>query len=139
MVYPGSLQILLFRGIAGGAGRDKPSLTLFTQNKSHRFFLVNSKPPKFIRNSPKLWANQVALDPANYKCLWKDFQYSYLNCTEIIGKHASEIDGDMGKTGIEYLTIRDLERVRAVVRESEVLTGREIDAILGALPGTEAS
>ena len=98
-----------------------------------RYFIINSNPAAFQRNSRTLLAHQAQLSLTDHSFLKRD---SVMDCSEILGGPSASDLEDMYAKDDRVLLGRictDARRnVRRIVGESELLSAKEIAAILEA-------
>ncbi len=132
-VAPGTVLRLYISTLKGGP-KDKYCVLACVTPKP-RLLLISSEPSQLKRDNPELRGHQVVIDAANHKqFLWQD---SYIDCSDPYGMPEEEIirqlnDGSNRIVGqISISVLRDL---RAVIKSSALIPGRQIQWILDALP-----
>lgn len=96
-----------------------------------RYFIINSAPAAFQRNSPTLLRHQAELLAAEHGFLHHD---SVLNCSEVFGGPTASDLEDMYSNDEAVLLGRlspsAMQQVRGIVEGSELLSPKEIAAVL---------
>jgi len=132
-VAPGMVLRLYISTLRGGP-KDKYCVLACITPKP-RLLLISSEPSQLKRDNPDLWGHQVVIDAANHREFLR--QDSYIDCSDPYGMSEEEIARQLNDGSNRVLckiSPSVLRNLRAVIKSSNLIPGRQIQWMLDALP-----
>lgn len=116
-----------------GLGNSMKFVFVIFVNPTFGYFMINSKPSKFVLKEDPLGLNQLKI--SNYEFMSKP--HSYIDCTNIVWDYTTHKFNEMVKkkiiTKVGTIKKEDLKKLKKIVAESKRISYMEKEEILSSI------